>query len=151
MVELESSSPEETERIAAKLAERLAVGDVVTVAGELGTGKTTFVRGACRALGVAEPVRSPTFTVGHLYAAPGGPVAHLDLYRSAGLTEEELGDIEPFLSARAVFVEWPEAGGGLLPPPRARVAISAGEGDARLIQLDSGDPELLETLGRTLA
>jgi tRNA threonylcarbamoyladenosine biosynthesis protein TsaE len=137
--------------VAAALARLLLPGDLVEVSGPLGVGKTAFVRGACRALGVDEPVRSPTFTVGHLYTSPDGPVAHLDLYRSAGLTEEELGDIEPFLSARAVFVEWPEAGGGLLPPARARVAISAGEGDARLIELDSRDPELLETLGRTLA
>ena len=76
----ETSSPEETERAGAALAATLAPGDVVLVSGELGAGKTTFVRGAARALGVTEPVTSPTFVVGHLYE-PG--VAHLDLYRLA--------------------------------------------------------------------
>ena len=61
-----------------------AAGDVVTVAGELGSGKTTFVRGACRALGVREPVTSPTFTIGHRYRATASRSSHLDLYRFAG-------------------------------------------------------------------
>jgi tRNA A37 threonylcarbamoyladenosine biosynthesis protein TsaE len=66
-VEVASASADETEAIAARLACRLSPGDVVTVSGELGTGKTTFVRGACRALGVTSPVTSPTFTIGHRY------------------------------------------------------------------------------------
>jgi tRNA threonylcarbamoyladenosine biosynthesis protein TsaE len=65
MVETVTQRPEETEALAAELARRLAVGDVVTVAGELGSGKTTFVRGACGALGVRERVTSPTYTIGH--------------------------------------------------------------------------------------
>src|SRR5688572_13836661 len=60
----ESTSPEETERIAAQVARALEPGDVVYVSGELGSGKTTFVRGACRALGVSGPVTSPTYTIG---------------------------------------------------------------------------------------
>jgi len=62
-----SSSPAETEALAARVAERLRPGDVVTVSGELGSGKTTFVRGACRALGVSSPVTSPTYTIGRRY------------------------------------------------------------------------------------
>ena len=68
----------ETEALAARLALALRAGDVVAVSGELGAGKTTFVRGAARALGVTRPVTSPTFTLGHVYEAPV-PVAHLDL------------------------------------------------------------------------
>ena len=79
-------------------------GDVVTVSGELGSGKTTFVRGAARALGVREPVSSPTFTIGHRYEAPV-PVAHLDLYRIAGLDPEEWGDLEPYFDGTIAFVE----------------------------------------------
>ena len=66
------------------------VGDVVGVAGELGAGKTTFVRGACRALGVTSPVASPTFTIGHRYDGRV-PVAHLDLYRLDGHRRGRLG------------------------------------------------------------
>jgi len=75
-----SASAAETEHLAAELARALAPGDVVTVAGELGAGKTTFVRGACRALGVEGPVTSPTYTIGHRYRGRL-TVSHLDLYR----------------------------------------------------------------------
>jgi tRNA threonylcarbamoyladenosine biosynthesis protein TsaE len=93
-IELESASPEETEALAGRLARRLAPGDVVLVSGDLGTGKTTFVRGACRALGVTGRVTSPTFTIGHRYR--GAPdVSHLDLYRFRGLSAAEWGDLEP--------------------------------------------------------
>ena len=84
-MEIRSSSPAETEEIAARLAKALVPGDVVTVSGELGSGKTTFVRGACRALGVTAPVTSPTYTIGHRYE--GSPdVSHLDLYRFTGVS-----------------------------------------------------------------
>ena len=105
----ETSSPEETERAGAAIAATLAPGDVVLVSGELGSGKTTFVRGAARALGVTEPVTSPTFVVGHLYE-PG--VAHLDLYRLAGLDDEDPGLLDPYFGPELVtFVEWPERTG----------------------------------------
>src|SRR5260370_20112515 len=78
---METSSPEETEALAAELAVRLVTGDVVTVSGELGSGKTTFVRGACRALGVRERVTSPTYTIGHRYHSDRGDAAQLALYR----------------------------------------------------------------------
>jgi tRNA threonylcarbamoyladenosine biosynthesis protein TsaE len=118
-VELTSSSAEETEAIAAHLAPLLASGDVVTVSGELGTGKTTFVRGACRALGVTAPVTSPTFTIGHRYRATP-EVSHLDLFRFRGLSAAEWGDLEPYFEDALVFVEWPEGGLAALPPARTR-------------------------------
>jgi tRNA threonylcarbamoyladenosine biosynthesis protein TsaE len=74
----ETAAPEETEALAAQLARRLRPGDVVLVSGELGAGKTTFVRGACRALGVQAPVTSPTFTIARRYDA-SVPISHLDL------------------------------------------------------------------------
>src|SRR5690348_2929681 len=83
-----SRSPEETEALGAELAHRLEPGQVVLVEGELGAGKTTFVRGACRALGVTTVVRSPTFSIGHRYLAPV-PVSHVDLYRIAELDRED--------------------------------------------------------------
>ena len=115
-MEHDSSSPEETERIAAGVAAELRPGDVVTVAGELGSGKTTFVRGACRALGVVGPVTSPTFTVGHRYRGRVD-VSHLDLYRFEGVSPAEWGDLEPYFDGAVCFVEWPEAAGAALPDP----------------------------------
>src|SRR3954451_9831001 len=119
-MELASASPGQTEEIAGILAQVLLPGDVVTVSGELGAGKTTFVRGACRALGVTDHVTSPTFTI-----APRSharlPVSHLDLYRFQGVSAAEWGDLEPYFEDAIAFVEWPEAGAGVLPP--ARVAV----------------------------
>jgi tRNA threonylcarbamoyladenosine biosynthesis protein TsaE len=127
-----TSSPEQTEALAAGLAARLARGDVVTVAGELGSGKTTFVRGACTALGVRERVTSPTYTIGHRYHGAAGEVSHLDLYRFAGMSSAEWGDLEPYFDDAIAFVEWPEAGEGVLPAPRYRVELRHA-GDARRV------------------
>jgi tRNA threonylcarbamoyladenosine biosynthesis protein TsaE len=145
--ELTSSSPDETEQIAGRLAQRLGVGDVVTVSGELGSGKTTFVRGACRALGVEVPVTSPTFTVGHLY--PASPdVSHLDLFRFHGVSPAEWGDLEPYFADAICFVEWPEAGAGVLPPARVSVRLMHVDPARRTIVLESPEAALIEeTLG----
>src|SRR5579875_1661280 len=104
-----TASPDETEALGADLAARLRPGDVVLVAGDLGAGKTTFVRGACRALGVTGPVSSPTFTIGQRY--PGRvPVAHLDFYRLDGLAGEDPELLADYLDGeRVAFVEWPGA------------------------------------------
>jgi tRNA threonylcarbamoyladenosine biosynthesis protein TsaE len=107
-VEIESASARETEAVAGRVASTLAEGDVVTVSGELGAGKTTFVRGACRALGVTANVTSPTFTIGHRYEA-SPDVSHLDLFRFKGVSPAEWGDLEPYFSGAICFVEWPEA------------------------------------------
>jgi tRNA threonylcarbamoyladenosine biosynthesis protein TsaE len=131
-MEHESSSPEETERIAANVAADLRPGDVVTVSGELGSGKTTFVRGACRALGVQGPVTSPTFTVGHRYRGHVD-VSHLDLYRFEGVSPAEWGDLEPYFDGAVCFIEWPEAAGDGLPDPRFRIRLSHAGEDRRLI------------------
>jgi tRNA threonylcarbamoyladenosine biosynthesis protein TsaE len=135
-----SGSPEETEHVAACLARELGPGDVVTVSGELGSGKTTFVRGACRALGVAQPVTSPTFTVGHRYDG----ISHLDLFRFQGLSAAEWGDLEPYFDDAIVFVEWPEAGAGALPRPRAEVRLRHIDETRRMIELESVETPLLE-------
>jgi tRNA threonylcarbamoyladenosine biosynthesis protein TsaE len=131
-----TGSPEETEALAARLAARLRAGDVVAVSGDLGAGKTTFVRGAARALGVNGPVSSPTFTIGHRYEAPT-PVAHLDLYRIAGLDPEEWGDLEPYFDGSIAFVEWPEHGGDWLPAARVTVTLSHVDESHRNVRIDS--------------
>lgn len=142
-IALASASAEETESIAARLAGRLAPGDVVTVSGELGAGKTTFVRGACRALGVSAPVTSPTFTIGHRYAGTV-PVSHIDLYRFQAVSPAEWGDLEPYFDDAIVFVEWPEAGRGTLPAARAVVSIEHAGRDRRRIEIASAKAALLE-------
>jgi tRNA threonylcarbamoyladenosine biosynthesis protein TsaE len=134
-----TTGPDETERAGADLAARLEPGDVVLVSGDLGTGKTTFVRGALRALGVAGPITSPTFVVGHAYDGASGPVSHLDLYRLAGMADEDPGLLEPFFASEAiVFVEWPEHGPGGWPPERVahRVHLSHAGGDERRLEVE---------------
>ncbi len=142
---LVSSSAEETEAIAGRLAPRLRSGDVVTVSGELGTGKTTFVRGACRALGITAPVTSPTFTIGHRYGGEQD-VSHLDLYRFEGLSAAEWGDLEPYFEDAICFVEWPEAAAGSLPPSRVEVRLFHVDPAHRLIELESSEEALLDRL-----
>jgi tRNA threonylcarbamoyladenosine biosynthesis protein TsaE len=141
-MELTSSSPNQTEAIAGTLARELVAGDVVTVSGELGSGKTTFVRGACRALGVTARVTSPTFTVGHRY--PGDPdVSHLDLFRFQGLSAAEWGDLEPYFEDAICFVEWPEAAAASLPPVRVALRLSHVDPTHRLISVESSEEALL--------
>jgi tRNA threonylcarbamoyladenosine biosynthesis protein TsaE len=141
--ELRSASPAETEATAASLARELRAGDVVTVSGELGSGKTTFVRGACRALGVKARVTSPTFTVGNRY--PGNPdVSHLDLFRFRNVSAAEWGDLEPYFEDAICFVEWPEAAGDALPPVRVEVRLSHVDPTHRLIVLESSEEALLD-------
>src|SRR5918995_3664431 len=123
--------PAQTEALGAALASRLQPGDVVLVSGELGTGKTTFVRGAARALGVTQPVTSPTFTVGHRYRGTDGDVSHIDLFRFAEVSNAEWGDLEPYFEEAVVFLEWPEAAGDQLPPVRASVRLRHAGGDRR--------------------
>jgi tRNA threonylcarbamoyladenosine biosynthesis protein TsaE len=134
-VSLETTSPQETERAGADLAARLTAGDVVLVSGELGTGKTTFVRGACRALGVDGPVTSPTFTIGHVLA--GDPdVAHLDLYRLGSIAGEDPALLEDYLTDdRIAFVEWPAAGEPAIERVAARVLLEHLGGDRRRITI----------------
>ena len=131
-----ASSEQETAAVAAALAHTLPPGAVVYVEGQLGAGKTAFVRGAARALGVTGAVTSPTFTVAHLYEGREGRVAHLDLSRSERLDEAAWGDLEPYFEdVRAVFVEWASAGAGVLPPSHARVQIAVEADGTRQIDV----------------
>ncbi|HSS92568.1 MAG TPA: tRNA (adenosine(37)-N6)-threonylcarbamoyltransferase complex ATPase subunit type 1 TsaE [Candidatus Dormibacteraeota bacterium] len=104
---LETSSPAETEAAGERLGRRLRKGDLVLLTGELGAGKTTFVRGVARGSGSTAPVASPTFQLVRIY--PGRlQLAHVDLYRLE--SQDGLGDLglEELLDAGAVVVEWGE-------------------------------------------
>lgn len=137
--ERRTRGPEATEAAGAALAAELRAGDVVLVSGELGAGKTTFVRGALRALGVTEAVTSPTFVIGHLYErAVGGPLAHLDLYRLEGAGDEDPGLLDPYFGTEIIsFVEWPEMVADVVElsgrPVARRVALAHVGGDERSV------------------
>jgi tRNA threonylcarbamoyladenosine biosynthesis protein TsaE len=134
----ESSSAAQTEALGAELALALHPGDVVLVEGELGAGKTTFVRGACRALGVQSVVTSPTFTIGQRYEAPV-PVSHVDLYRVPDLEAEDPDLLADYLRPDTIsFVEWPQGAEGTLAGfanLARRVRLEHAGGDRRIIEV----------------
>lgn len=131
---VQTSGPSETEALGAELAAALRPGDVVLVRGELGAGKTTLVRGAAQALGVTDPVTSPTFGIGHRYRARGTTVSHLDLYRVAGLEHEEPDLLADYLGPdRIAFVEWPHEAVPELQGARLLLTIEHAGADARRI------------------
>jgi tRNA threonylcarbamoyladenosine biosynthesis protein TsaE len=135
---VESGSSAETEAVGARIASQLGPGDVVVVSGEMGAGKTTLIRGACRALGVEGPVTSPTFTIGQRYRGRV-PVSHLDLYRLAGLEGEDPALLDDYLDAASVaFVEWPAVAEPQLAGRRVLAVRLAHLGaDSRRIELGS--------------
>lgn len=138
----ESGSAAETEALGAELATRLEPGDIVVVSGEVGAGKTTLIRGACRALGIEDPITSPTFTVGQRYEGGRLPIAHLDLYRLEDMEREDPALLDDYLGPGAVaFIEWPA-----LAEPRLvdrhviAVRLAHAGGDRREIELPAASP-----------
>lgn len=118
-----------------RLALSLVPGDVVLIEGEMGAGKTTFVRGAARALGVETPVTSPTFTIGRRYAGRV-PVAHLDLHRLGSLAGEDPALLDDYIGPDFVtFIEWPAIAEPVVGPVRARVLLEHAGGDRRRITI----------------
>lgn len=137
MESLETSSAAETEALGARVAERLRPGDVVLVVGDVGAGKTTLIRGACRALGVSDHVTSPTFTIGQRYGGGRLPVSHLDLYRLGTLEGEDPALLDDYLGADGVaFVEWPDVGSRQLGRPALAVRLRHAGGERRRIDVD---------------
>jgi tRNA threonylcarbamoyladenosine biosynthesis protein TsaE len=134
----ETIDPEQTEALGAELARSLSPGDVVLVDGELGAGKTTFVRGACHALGFKGVVTSPTFTIGQRYPAPVR-VSHLDLFRISDLSKEDPDLLAEYLGEDTIaFVEWPSRGERTvseLGRIAARVRIAHAGGDRRMVEI----------------
>lgn len=134
---VDSGSAAATEALGARIAERLQPGDVVLLAGDLGAGKTTLIRGACRALGVTSPVTSPTFTIGQRYEGGRLPVSHLDLYRLESLEDEDPSLLDDYLGSDGVaFVEWPGAGEGRLGRPALAVRLEHVSEQSRRIEVN---------------
>jgi len=135
----QTAGPEETERLGARLAATLHPGDLVLLFGEMGAGKTSFVRGACHALGVSGPVTSPTFVVGRRYEGRELRVSHLDLHRLGRLEDEDPGLLADYLHPdRVAFVEWPEAAEDELPTGGRRVHVRLAHlgGDRRRVEIE---------------
>ena len=123
-------SPEQTEQAGADFAKTLRPGDVVTLDGDLGAGKTAFARGVLRGLGYPGRVTSPTFAIANEYSAPDGTVVHFDLYRI--LDEEalfELGFEEYLDGTRILLIEWSENATDILPENHKSVHISYGNAE----------------------
>jgi tRNA threonylcarbamoyladenosine biosynthesis protein TsaE len=137
LAEARTGSAAETEALGAQLAARLEPGDVVVLSGEVGTGKTTLIRGACRALGIEGPITSPTFTIGHRYEGGRLPVSHLDLYRLEGLEGEEPALLDDYLVPGAIaFIEWPAVAEPRLAGRKiVSVRLAHAGGDNREIEL----------------
>lgn len=137
MERVQSRSAAETEALGARVAERLSPGDVVVVSGEVGAGKTTLIRGACRALGVEEPVTSPTFTIGQRYGGGRLPISHLDLYRLESLEGEDPALLDDYLGPDGVaFVEWPAAGAGRLGRPALEIRLAHESEQSRSVEIE---------------
>lgn len=130
----ETDSESATAEIASEAAARLVPGDVVLLSGELGSGKTAFVRGAARFLGVTGPVTSPTFAIGNVYPGAECEIAHLDLYRLADIDATDEAVVDDFLTPRRIgFVEWPHGELAEQFDPRLTVTLEhAGEDNRRL-------------------
>jgi tRNA threonylcarbamoyladenosine biosynthesis protein TsaE len=139
-MQITTNSPEETEALAARMAPKLPDGAVVAFTGDLGTGKTAFVRGLARGLEISERVTSPTFTIVNEYFGGARPLFHFDLYRLQ--SAEELFDIgwEDYLARGGICaVEWSERAGEAL-GDSIRVDIRRGErDDQRVIEIGGMD------------
>lgn len=131
-----AATPRQLSEAAGRLAAHMRVGDVVLLAGNLGAGKTHFVKGAAAALGYEDDVTSPTFTIMHVYETPSLPLFHFDLYRLEDAAElEEVGFFEAVdaHSAGAAFVEWSDRFPEEMPEDALCVHI-AHDGEGRRIE-----------------
>jgi tRNA threonylcarbamoyladenosine biosynthesis protein TsaE len=137
MERIESQSAAATEALGARVAARLRPGDVVVISGDVGAGKTTLIRGACRALGIEGPVTSPTFTIGQRYSGGRVPVSHLDLYRLETLEGEDPALVDDYLGAEGVaFVEWPAVGVERLGRPALEIRLEHAGGESRKVEIE---------------
>jgi tRNA threonylcarbamoyladenosine biosynthesis protein TsaE len=133
---LQTDGAAATEAVGAELAATLQRGDVVLLEGEFGTGKTTLVRGACRALGVTGRVTSPTFAIGNRYYGANVVVSHLDLYRLRSVGDEVPELLDDYLGPDTIaFVEWPGGAAADLGRVRFRISLTHAGGDHRTLEI----------------
>ena len=120
----ETYSAEETRALGRKIGETAQPGDVYTLVGDLGVGKTVFTQGIAEGLGITEPVSSPTFTIVQIYEEGRMPFYHFDVYRIGDVTEmDEIGYEEYFFSDGVCLVEWGHLIAELLPQETIMITI----------------------------
>jgi tRNA threonylcarbamoyladenosine biosynthesis protein TsaE len=142
---LTTTGAQETEAVGAAVGSLLRIGDLVVLTGDLGAGKTTFAKGLARALGVTQPVTSPTFTIVQEYEGRM-PLAHVDVYRLERIQElHDLG-FEELLEGRVTVVEWGEAIAQILPRDRidVRIAMDDDNDAARVLDIVASGPAWTE-------
>jgi tRNA threonylcarbamoyladenosine biosynthesis protein TsaE len=134
-----SHSPEQTVRFGARLGELLRQGDVITLSGELGAGKTTFISGLCRGWGSSDQVTSPTFVLVNEYRRPDGlRLWHLDAYRlNSGQQALDVGLDDLLAADGLVVIEWPERIAGVLPAERLQVHLGWVDHSRRSLRVDA--------------
>ncbi|MBA2319062.1 MAG: tRNA (adenosine(37)-N6)-threonylcarbamoyltransferase complex ATPase subunit type 1 TsaE [Euzebyales bacterium] len=141
-LQLRTADPADTRRLAATVAGALRPGDVVSLTGELGAGKTCFVQGAAPALGVADRITSPSFVLRRDYRGDLATVLHLDVYRLDTLGEVlDLGYEEVAEGERITFIEWGDAMSQLLPADHLEVELRLGDLDAVAFAPPADEPE----------
>ncbi len=151
VVEFVTHSPAETQRLGARLAVPALPGDVIALQGELGTGKTQFVKGLARGLGVRESVHSPTFILANEYRSGRMPLFHVDAYRVESASEAIGFGLEDYLNdAGLTVVEWAERIRSALPPEHLWIEFDYVEQDARRISIQARGKRYEQLLGEFL-
>lgn len=118
-----SRSPEESERIGKRIADKLKAGDVVGFTGELGTGKTFLIRAICKTLGAKDLVTSPTFTLMHIYSGRER-ILHLDCFRITSPQEAELLGLDEYFESNYIcLIEWADKIFSILPESTINIAL----------------------------
>ena len=121
---IESFSPKETFDLGVKIGQEACAGQVYSLIGDLGVGKTLFTQGVARGLGIGEAVSSPTFTIVQIYESGRLPFYHLDVYRIADVSEmDEIGYEDYFFGDGLCIVEWADMIEELLPDHYGRITI----------------------------
>lgn len=139
MIELHSSSPEQTRALAAAIAGLARAGDLIVLAGQMGAGKTAFAQGFAKQLGIHEPVTSPTYTLVHTYQAGSTVLHHVDLYRLDHTAEVDDLALPELLDDRSIMlVEWGDVV-DLGPHLHVELRVDDDDLDAREITLTSSD------------
>lgn len=134
MMDVRCPNPEDTEALGGRLASSLRPGDIVVLAGGLGSGKTLFTRGIATGLGVDEPVVSPTFVLVRQYRSGFVPVVHVDVYRLGSMNEFDDLDVLEMSKDGVLVIEWGSAVESVLPEDHLRIEFEVEDDECRVLR-----------------